>query len=162
MQMLYRIRDKVLVAGRFEAKCRGGEVMTNANRRPGEEAPPGETNCKETGLVTEDVKLTKPDSAQQGNEKAEGQSLLPHERDETTGTASTGNPNETGLGRAVMGQAADDIERGLEDTDCRGIPSDIFGSGHCSLPSTAESTDSAKDGGDKPSGDKDEKTGKVP
>jgi hypothetical protein len=162
MQMLYRIRDKVLVAGRFEAKCRGGEVMTNANRRPGEEAPPGETNCKETGLVTEDVKLTKPDSAQQGNEKAEGQSLLPHERDETTGAASTGNPNETAMGRAVMGQAADDIERGLEDTDCRGIPSDIFGSGHCSLPSTAESTDSAKDGGDKPSGGKDEKAGKVP
>lgn len=136
--------------------------MTNANRHPGEEAPPGETNCKETGLATEDVKLTKPASAQQGREKAEGQSLLPHERDETTGAASTGNPNETGLGRAMMGQAADDIEHGLEDTDCRGIPSDIFGSGHCSPPSAAESTDPAKDSGDKPSGGKDEKAGKVP
>lgn len=136
--------------------------MTNANRHPGEEAPPGETNCKETGLVTEDVKLTKPASKpQQGREEAEGQSLLPHERDETTGAASTGNPNETGLGRAVMGQAADDIEHGLEDTDCRGIPSDIFGSGHCSLSSTPESTDPAKDSGDKPSGSKDEKAGKV-
>lgn len=139
--------------------------MTNANRHPGEKAPPGETICKETGLVTEDVKLTKPASAQQEHEKAEGQPLLPHERDETTGAASTGNPNETGLGRAVMGQAADDIENGLEDTDCRGIPSDIFGSGHCSLPSTpsaAESTDPAKDSGDKSSGGKDEKAGKVP
>lgn len=136
--------------------------MTNANRHPGGEAPPGETNCKETGVVTEDVKLTKPDSVQQGYEKAEGQSLLPYERDETTGAASTGNPNETGLGRAVMGQAADDIEHGLEDTDCRGIPSDIFGSGHCSSPSTDESTGPGKDSGDKSSGDKDEKTGKVP
>jgi hypothetical protein len=139
--------------------------MTNANRQPGGEAPPGETNHKETGLVTEDVKLTKPASAQQGHEKAEGQSLLPHERDETTGAASTGNPNETGLGRAVMGQAADDVEHGLEDTDCRGIPSDIFGSGHCSFPSTDKSTDSPKDSGDKSSGEKgekDEKTGKVP
>jgi hypothetical protein len=137
--------------------------MTNANRHPGKkEAPPGETNCTETGLVTEDVKLTKPNSAQQGREKAEGQSLLPHERDETTGAASTGNPNETVLGRAVMGQAADDIERGLEDTDCRGIPSDIFGSGHCSLPSAAESKDPGKKGGDNPSGDEDKKAGKSP
>jgi hypothetical protein len=136
--------------------------MTNANRHPGKEAPPGETNCTETGLVTEDVKLTKADSAQDGREKAEGQSLLPHERDETTGAASTGNPNETAMGRAVMGQAADDIERGLEDTDCRGIPSDIFGSGHCSLPSTAESKDPGKKGGDDPSGDKDKKAGKFP
>jgi len=139
--------------------------MTNANRNPGEEAPPGETHCKETGLVTEDVKLTKPASTQQAHEKAEGQPLLPHERDETTGAGSTGNPNETGLGRSVMGQAADDIEHGLEDTDCRGIPSDIFGSGHCSLPSNAESADPAKpakDSGDKPSGDKDEKAGKGP
>ena len=136
--------------------------MTNANRHRGKEAPPGETNCTETGLVTEDVKLTKPNSAQQGREKAEGQSLLPHERDETTGSTSTGNPNETVLGRAVMGQAADDIERGLEDTDCRGIPSDIFGSGHCSLPSTAESKDPGKKGGDNPSGDEDKKAGKSP
>jgi hypothetical protein len=136
--------------------------MTNANRHPGKEAPPGETNCKETGPVTDDVKLTKPDSVQQGHEKAEGQPLLPPERDETTGAASTGNPNETGLGRAVMGQAADDIERGLEDTDCRGIPSDIFGSGHCSLPSVAESKDPEKNGGDNPSGDKDKKAGKPP
>jgi hypothetical protein len=135
--------------------------MTNANRHPGKEAPPGETNCTETGLVTEDVKLTKADSAQHGGEKAEGQSLLPHERDETTGAASTGNPNETVMGRALMGQAADDIERGLEDTDCRGIPSDIFGSGHCSLPSAAKSKAPGK-GGDDPSGDKDKKAGKSP
>lgn len=136
--------------------------MTNASRHPGKEAPLGETNCKETGLVTEDIKLTKPDSAQKRHEKAEGQSLLPHERDETTGAASTGNPNETALGRAVMGQAADDIEYGLEDTDCRGIPSNIFGSGHCSLPSVAESKDPGKNGGDNPSSDKDKKPGKPP
>ena len=135
--------------------------MTNANRHRGEEAPPGETICKETGLVTEDVKLTKPAFAQQEHEKAEGQPLRPHERDETTGATSTGNPNETGLGRAVMGQAADDIEHGLEDTDCRGIPSNILGSSHCSSPSTAESKDPGKNGGDNPSGDKDEKAGKI-
>jgi hypothetical protein len=136
--------------------------MTDANRHPGKKAQPGESNCKETGLVTEDVKLTKPDSVQQGHEKAEGRSLLPHERDETTGAGSTGDPNETGLGRAVIGQAADDIERGLEDTNCRGIPSDIFGSGHCSLPSTVESKDSGKSDGDNPALDKDEKPRKAP
>ncbi|SCX56481.1 hypothetical protein [Nitrosospira sp. Nsp1] len=136
--------------------------MTNASRYPGKEAPPGKTNCKEAGLVTEDVKLAKPDSAQKWHEKAEGQCLLPHERDETTGAVATGNSNETGRGRAVMGQAADDIERGLEDTDCRGIPSDIFGLGHCSSPSTAETKDPGKNGGDNPVGDKDEKAGKTP
>ncbi|MEO5655353.1 MAG: hypothetical protein ABIR00_05145 [Nitrosospira sp.] len=135
--------------------------MTNASRHPGKEAPTGETNCKETGLVTGDVKLTKPDSAQKWHVKAEGESLLPHERDETTGATATGNPNETGLGRAVMGQAADDIEHGLEDTDCRGIPSNILGSSHCSSPSTAESKDPGKSVGDNPSGDKDEKAGKI-
>lgn len=141
--------------------------MTNASRYPGKEAPlgetpTGETNCKETGFVTGDVKLTKPHSAQKWHEKAEDQSLLPHERDETTGATSTGNPNETGLGRAMMGQAADDIERGLEDTDCRGIPSDIFGSGHCSSPATAESKDPGKNDGANCASDKDEKVGKAP
>lgn len=135
--------------------------MTDASSHAGKEAPPGTTNYKETGLTTEDVKLAKPDSAQKWHERAESQSLLPHERDETTGAVATGNPNETRLGRAMMGQAADDIERGLEDTDCRGIPSDIFGSGHCSLPSTAKSKDPGKNGEDNPAGDKDEKVGKI-
>ncbi len=136
--------------------------MTNVNRHRGNEASPGNTSGKETGLVTETVKLTKPDSAQQGDEKAEGRSLLPHERDETTGDAATGNPNETKLGRDVIGQAADDIERGLEDTDCSGIPSDIFGSGHCSPTAATESKDPEINGEDNHASDKDEKVGKAP
>ena len=51
--------------------------------------------------------------------------LLPHERDETTRHQSTGLGNENEHSRAVIGQAADDTEHGLRDTDLHGIPSDI-------------------------------------
>ncbi len=52
--------------------------------------------------------------------------LLPHERDETTRHQSTGLGNENAHSRAVIGQASDDTEHGLRDTDLHGIPSDII------------------------------------
>lgn len=114
---------------------------------------------KETEILTKREALTQPHSGQQVRIRAEEQMLLPHERDETTGAAATGQANETGLGRAVIGQAAEDIERGLEDTDCWGIPSDIFGLGHCA-PASASGNEAPK--GSDALSDRDKKSNRTP
>jgi hypothetical protein len=46
---------------------------------------------------------------------------MPHERDETA--ARSAAPETSGQD-PVIGQAAEDLERGLRDTDCRGQPAD--------------------------------------
>jgi hypothetical protein len=76
-------------------------------------------------MLTERVKLPKAKSEHPEPDQAEGQPLLPHERDETTGPAGTGLANQEERSRDVIGQAAEDTEHGLKDTDRRGIPSDI-------------------------------------
>lgn len=48
----------------------------------------------------------------------------PHERDESPESQPTGS-SPTDPARADMGQASEDIERGLVDTDRRGTPDDI-------------------------------------
>ncbi|MGM9512892.1 hypothetical protein ACS5PK_01415 [Roseateles sp. DB2] len=50
---------------------------------------------------------------------------LPHERDESTGAASTGQSGSGTAGerqRELMGQAAADLAQGLVDTDLRSSP----------------------------------------
>lgn len=51
--------------------------------------------------------------------------LLPHDRDETTGSASTASATVHQESRDAVKQAVEDIERGLKDTERRGIPSDV-------------------------------------
>jgi hypothetical protein len=68
---------------------------------------------------TEDV--IKPPSPKQEKKEL----LLPHDRDETTGSASTGSATVHQESRDTVKQAAEDIERGLKDTERRGIPSDV-------------------------------------
>lgn len=46
---------------------------------------------------------------------------LPHERDESPDKRATGEQEMPS--REVIAQAADDLERGLEDTEARGVPS---------------------------------------
>jgi hypothetical protein len=82
---------------------------------------------KETGVLTERVELPSPDSEQKPFNPAvsEEETLLPHERDQTTKSVGTSQPNENEMSRAVIGQAAENTRHGLKDTDRRGIPSDI-------------------------------------
>ena len=78
-------------------------------------------------MMTERVELTGPHDEQEplNPSISEQETFLPHERDQTTKPVGTGQPNENEMSRAVIGQAAEDTERGLKDTDRRGIPSDI-------------------------------------
>ena len=48
----------------------------------------------------------------------------PHERDESPQSQPTGRASTDPV-RHEIGQASEDIERGLVDTDCRGTPDDI-------------------------------------
>lgn len=48
---------------------------------------------------------------------------LPHERDEST--ESQGQPDENDVLREDIHRAYEDTQRGLRDTDLRGIPSNI-------------------------------------
>ena len=77
---------------------------------------------KETGVLTERADLTNPEP--NAKNQAEEQTLLPHERDQTTRPTGTGQAGDE-QAREVIGQAKKDTERGLKDTDRRGIPSDI-------------------------------------
>jgi hypothetical protein len=97
--------------------------MSNSRNKP--PAKPGPR--KETGMLTERVELTGPDAEQKplNPSVSEEETLMPHERDQTTKPAGTSEPNENEMSRAVIGQAAEDTEHGLKDTDRRGIPSDI-------------------------------------
>ena len=83
-----------------------------------EQTPPK----KETGVLTERADLTNPDP--NAKIQVEEQTLLPHERDQTTRPTGTGQASDV-QSREVIGQARKDTERGLKDTDRRGIPSDI-------------------------------------
>ena len=69
---------------------------------------------------TEDVVHQEPLSPKQEEEL-----LLPHDRDETTGSASTASATTHQESRDMVKQAVEDIERGLKDTERRGIPSDV-------------------------------------
>ena len=90
-------------------------------------SPTNRVERKETGVLTERVELRGPDSEQKPLNPAvlEEETLLPHERDQTTKSVGTSQPNENEMSRAVIGQAAEDTRHGLKDTDRRGIPSDI-------------------------------------
>ena len=99
------------------------------DKKSDKKSPSGQIPPKqETGVLTERVELPKPKSEHPEPDQAEGQPLLPHERDETTGPAGTGLANQEERSREVIGQAAEDTEHGLKDTDRRGIPSDIVAS----------------------------------
>jgi hypothetical protein len=76
----------------------------------------------------ERIELANPKAGQNVENQAGEQSLLPHERDETSRRQGTSLGNEDERSRAVMGQAAEDTKRGLKDTDRCGISSDIIGS----------------------------------
>ncbi|PTR16176.1 hypothetical protein C8R31_102190 [Nitrosospira sp. Nsp2] len=88
-------------------------------------APERVSPKKKNGEVAEQVDLSNPVNQTTKEAEAEEQTLLPHERDQTTRSAGTSQPNENEMSRAVIGQAAEDTEHGLKDTDRRGIPSDI-------------------------------------
>lgn len=120
---------------------------------PSRQIPPKQ----ETGVLTERVELPKPKSEHPAQDQAEGQSLLPHERDQTTGPTGAGLANEEERSRNVIGQAAEDTERGLKDTDRRGIPSDIEASDVRPSDTAPQNTP----GGKGKKNDKGEKTGKV-
>ena len=57
---------------------------------------------KETGVLTERVELPSPDSEQKPFNPAvsEEETLLPHERDQTTKSVGTSQPNENEMSRA--------------------------------------------------------------
>jgi hypothetical protein len=54
---------------------------------------------------------------------------LPHERDEKSGRDATQAP-APGTVRNEIAQAQEDVERGVKDTERRGIPSDVPTSEH--------------------------------
>src|SRR5690242_17480683 len=81
---------------------------------------------KETGVHAQRVDLPNPDP--EAPHQTEEQPLLPNERDETTRPTSTGLGTSNEQSREVVEQAREDTERGLKDTDLRGIPSDIIAS----------------------------------
>jgi hypothetical protein len=94
----------------------------STNKRPPSKRIP---ECEETGMLTERADLPNPKPGDEN--QTETQTLLPHERDETTrptGTAHRGDEHS----REVIGQAHEDTKEGLKDTDRRGIPSDIVDS----------------------------------
>lgn len=70
---------------------------------------------------TEDVTYQKPLFSKQEKEEL----LLPHDRDEATGSSSTASATMHQESRDTVKQAVADIERGLKDTERRGIPSDV-------------------------------------
>ncbi|MEO9061117.1 MAG: hypothetical protein ABI270_03625 [Nitrosospira sp.] len=77
-------------------------------------------------LPAEHVELAKPE--RETRSQASEKTLLPHERDQSTGLQGTGLGNENDHSQALIGQAAADTEHGLKDTDLHGIPSDIIAS----------------------------------
>lgn len=96
-------------------------MSASDKKRTSEHVPPK----KETGILAERVDLSSPQQNPNEQAEPETQTLLPHERDQTTKPTSTSQPNENQMSRATIGQAAEDTRRGLKDTDRRGIPSDI-------------------------------------
>jgi hypothetical protein len=97
--------------------------MSNSRNKPPSKSGPR----KETGMLTERVELTGPHAEQKplNPSVSEEETLMPHERDQTTKPTGTSQPNENLMSQSVIGQAAEDTKHGLKDTDRRGIPSDI-------------------------------------
>jgi hypothetical protein len=88
--------------------------MTRKRKHPARQLPPRNgADLKERAV---DLAHQKPE---------EEQLLLPHDRDETTGSASTGSATTSQESRDTIKQAVEDIEHGLKDTERRGIPSDV-------------------------------------
>jgi hypothetical protein len=113
--------------------------MTNQNRKASDGHKSGREPANKTKkgaggqpenetLPIERVKLANPEPDLNAENHEDAQSLLPHERDQTTRQRGSGLDNENERSRAVIGQAAKDTKRGLKDTDRRGIPSDIIAS----------------------------------
>jgi hypothetical protein len=128
------------------------------DKKPGKKPSSGQIPPKqETGILIERVELSKPKPECPAQDQAEEQPLLPHERDQTTGPAGAGLTNEDERSRDVIGQAAEDTEHGLKDTDRRGIPSDIVAS---DAPASDATLPNMPEGKGKKS-DKGEKGGKV-
>ncbi len=75
----------------------------------------------ESGLLEENIDL--PNQGSKSNQ-SESDMMLPHERDETTGSTGT-NEQADERSREVIKKAHDDTKHGLKDTDQHGIPSDI-------------------------------------
>lgn len=65
-------------------------------------------------LLIERVELANPKPDPNVKNQAGEQSLLPHERDQTTGRQGTSLVNEDERSRAVIGQAAEDTKRVLK------------------------------------------------
>ncbi len=121
--------------------------MTSDDEKPSSRRP---TAGKETGVLTEQADLTKPASpTSAAQDQEEDQVLLPHERDQTTRPAGTGEPTQHEPSREKIGQAGKDTRRGLKDTDRRGIPSDIEATDTPPADATLEELARDKDGGDK-------------
>jgi hypothetical protein len=80
-----------------------------------------------SGAIAHDQRRNARDGVECSGRSDQGQRLpherLPHERDESPDTRADGEREAT-PGRPVMEQAAADVERGLQDTEARGIPSD--------------------------------------
>lgn len=85
----------------------------------------------DTGLVEEKIDLA---NQQELEAKTAPEMMLPHERDETAGAKSTQSPGDA-HSREKIHKAHSDTEQGLEDTDCRGTPSNIISTNTCSHPS---------------------------
>lgn len=96
--------------------------QVNAEGRPVQEEPENER------LLTQPVQLNNPFPGKESKERADDQMMMPHERDETTRRQATSKGNENEMSQDVIGQAKEDTEAGLKDTDRRGIPSDIVAS----------------------------------
>ena len=79
---------------------------------------------KETGTLVQHVDL----SSQIDPNKSESEMLLPHERDQTAGPMEAHGPGDVHSRDLIM-KAYEDTKKGLKDTDCHGIPSDIDKSG---------------------------------
>ncbi len=96
--------------------------QVNAENRPVQEEPENER------LLTQPVQLNNPFPGHESKKRADDQMMMPHERDETTRRNATSKGNENEMSQDVIGQAKEDTESGLKDTDRRGIPSDIVAS----------------------------------
>ncbi|GJL73220.1 MAG: hypothetical protein NMNS01_24190 [Nitrosomonas sp.] len=84
--------------------------------------PSTKKNSRKKSTLTEDINLSNhPETENQ----TDSQLLLPHERDESTGSTSTEKQGDK-RSRELIKKAHEDTRRGMLDTDRRGIPSDII------------------------------------
>jgi hypothetical protein len=88
--------------------------MRRNPEKPGAPAPPSDA-------IAHDQLRDARDGIERSGGSDRGQ-RLPHERDESPDARADGE-HEPIPDRHVVQQAADDLERGLEDTEARGIPS---------------------------------------